>query len=85
MRNRTEREGQERQDRGMTRWNPSYGFGVVLLFVVFQAGFTVAATLLGAPVISAIGWVPIFAANLLAAAAMAGFFWLRHRGMVIEP
>ena len=27
MRNRTEQQGQERPERGVTRWNPGYGFG----------------------------------------------------------
>lgn len=53
--------------------NPSFGFGVLLLFVVFQAGFTVAAMVFAAPVLKALGWPAVLAANLLAAAVMAGY------------
>jgi hypothetical protein len=65
--------------------NPSYGFGVLLLFVVFQAGFTTAAVLVAAPVIRALGWLPILVANMLAAAAMAGYLGWRHRGLRVNP
>jgi len=64
---------------------PSLGFGVLLFFVIFQAGFTAAALVLAAPVLNAVGWVPILAANLLAASVMAVYFGWRHRDMRIEP
>lgn len=65
--------------------NPSYGFGVLLLFVVFQAGFIAAAMLTAAPVLKALGWIAILAANLLAAATMAAYLGWRHRGMRVDP
>lgn len=64
---------------------PGLGFGLLLLFIVFQAGFTVTAMVLAAPVLKALGWLAVLIANLLAASAMALYFWWRHRGMIIEP
>ncbi len=65
--------------------HPSFGFGVLLLFVVFQAGFTVAAMLFAAPVLKALGGIAVFAANLLAAFAMALYLGYRHRGLTVRP
>jgi hypothetical protein len=64
---------------------PSLGFGLLLLFVVFQAGFTVAATVFARGVIDIVGWIPIMTANLLAAATMALYLGWRHRDMSIAP
>ena len=65
--------------------NPSIGFGVLLLFVVFEAGFMVAAMVFAAPVLKALAWPAVFVANVLAAAAMAGYFWLRHPNLKGSP
>jgi hypothetical protein len=70
---------------GMAERNPSVGFGVLLLFVVFEAGFTVTAMLLAAPVLQALTWPAILVANLLAAAAMAVYFRFRHPAMRVSP
>lgn len=64
---------------------PSLGFGLLLLFVVFQAGFTVAAAVLAPQIIAIVGWIPILTANLLAAASMALYLGWRHRDMAISP
>ncbi len=65
--------------------NPSLGFGFVLLFVILEACFTVAAMIVAEPVLRALTWPAILVANLLAAAVMAGYFYLRHRSMRLEP
>jgi hypothetical protein len=65
--------------------NPRLGFGVVLLFVFFQFGFTLAAMLLAASVLQALAWPAIFVANLLAATTMALYFRHRHATMQIAP
>ena len=65
--------------------NPSFGFGVLLLFVMFQAGFTVAAMLLAAPIVGLLGWPAVLAANLIAAGAMAVYLWSRHRTLTVAP
>ncbi|MBI2218393.1 MAG: hypothetical protein HYU51_13960 [Candidatus Rokubacteria bacterium] len=64
---------------------PSLGFGLLLLFVMFQAGFTVAAVVVTPQVITIIGWIPILAANLLAASSMAAYLGWRHRDLSIAP
>ena len=70
---------------GMAERNPSIGFGVLLLFVVFEFGFTVAAMLFAEPVLKALTWPAVLVANLLAAAAMGGYFWLRHPALRVSP
>ena len=65
--------------------NPSVGFGVLLLFVVFEAGFTSVLAVFAGPALQALSSPSILAANLLAAAAMAGYFRLRHPRMQVSP
>ena len=65
--------------------NPAWGFGLVLLFVVFEFGFVAAAALLASPVLRVIPWPSVLGANLLAAAAMAAYFWRRHPHLVVSP
>jgi hypothetical protein len=65
--------------------NPSLGFGIVLLFVILEACFTVAAMIVAEPVLRALTWQAILAANFLAAAVMAGYFWLRHPTLQMRP
>jgi hypothetical protein len=62
-----------------------YGFGVLLLFAIFESGFVVACMLFAAPVLEALAWPEVVAGNLLAALAMGAVFWRRHRGLVVEP
>jgi hypothetical protein len=70
---------------GLADRNPNFGFGILLLFVVFQFGFTAAAMLFAAPVLQALTWPAILAANLLATAAMALYFHVRHPRLVVDP
>ena len=65
--------------------NPNFGFGIVLLFVVFEFGFLVVATLFEERILRVLGWFSILLGNLLAAAAMAGYFWRRHPHLEIRP
>ena len=69
----------------MAEQHPSLGFGFVLLFVILEACFTAAAMIVAAPVLRALTWPAILVANLLAAAAMAGYFWRRHPTMTMRP
>ena len=64
---------------------PHVGFGIILLFVVFEACFTMAAYLLAAPILHALTWPAVVIANLLAAAVMAGYLWWRHPALHVEP
>jgi hypothetical protein len=61
------------------------GFGVLLLFFVFEFGFVGACMLFAAPVLDALAWPAIVVGNLLAAIAMAATFWRGHRGLRIQP
>ncbi len=65
--------------------NPSVGFGVLLLFIVFEAGFTVTAMVLAAPVLHALTWPAVLVANLLAAVTMGAYFRLRHPALTVSP
>ncbi len=65
--------------------NPDLGFGIVLLFVVFEFGFVGAAFLLVEPVLQTLAWPVILFANLLAATAMAGYLWHQHPNLTIRP
>jgi hypothetical protein len=69
----------------MAERNPSLGFGFVLLFVILEACFTVAMMIVAEPVLRALTWPAILVANVLAAAVMAGYFWLRHPTMQMRP
>ena len=65
--------------------NLNLGFGILLLFVIFEFGFVGAAFIFAEPVLHALTWPAILIGNLLAAAAMAGYFWRRHPNLTIEP
>jgi hypothetical protein len=65
--------------------SPHVGFGILLLFVIFEACFTAAAYLTAAPLIHALTWPAVLVANLLAAAVMAGYLWWRHPSLQVEP
>ena len=69
----------------MAERNPNLGFGIVLLFVVFEFGFLVVATLFEERLLRAISWQAILFGNILAAVAMAGYFWRRHPNLRINP
>ncbi|HEY7364569.1 MAG TPA: hypothetical protein VIE37_10710 [Methylomirabilota bacterium] len=70
---------------GMVERNPSVGFGILLLFVIFEFGFTVTAMLFAAPILRVLTWPAVLVANLLAAAVMAGYFRLRHPRLRVSP
>lgn len=65
--------------------NPGVGFGIVLLFVVFQYGFLQVCMVLAEPVLHALAWPKVMAGNLLAALVMGVVLWRRHPRLVIEP
>ncbi len=65
--------------------DPNYGFGILLLFVIFMFGFLAAAMIFAEPVLHALAWPAILVGNVLAAAAMAAYFWRRHPDLRIFP
>jgi len=70
---------------GYAERHPSAGFGVLLLFVVFQFGFIAVATMVAEPVLHVLSAWSILIANLLAAAVMTAFLWRRHPTLRIWP
>ena len=64
---------------------PNVGFGILMLFVFFEFGFVVAAMFFAEPILRALAWPAVLVANLLAAAAMGGYFWLRHPNLRVQP
>src|SRR5574341_1641955 len=70
---------------GLAERHPSAGFGILLLFVVFEFGFIAAAMLFAAPVLRALAWPAVLVANLLAAGVMGGYFRLRHPSLSVRP
>jgi hypothetical protein len=65
--------------------NTNLGFGIVLLFVFFEAGFFVMCMAFAQPLLRALTWPAVVVGNLLAAVAMAWTFWRRHPRLVIQP
>ncbi len=64
---------------------PNLGFGVLILFVVFEFGFIIAAMAFAEPVLHALTWPAVLVGNTLAAAAMTVYLWRRHPHLQIEP
>ena len=64
---------------------PDFGFGILLLFVVFQFGFLAVSMVLAEPALHALEWPAIVGGNLLAAAAMGSTFWRRHPRLSVAP
>jgi len=64
---------------------PNVGFGILMLFVFFEFGFIVAAMFFAEPILHALAWPAVLVANILAAAAMGGYFWLRHPNLRVQP
>lgn len=65
--------------------NSNFGFGILVFFVVFEFGFLGAAFVFAEPLLHALAWPAILLGNLLAATAMAGYFWRRHPNLTIKP
>jgi hypothetical protein len=65
--------------------NLNLGFGILLLFVVFEFGFVGVAFIFAEPVLHALTWPAILVGNLMAAAVMAAYFWRRRPTLTIEP
>jgi len=65
--------------------NPNLGFGILMLFVFFECGFVVGAMFFAEPILHALAWPAVLVANMLAAAAMGGYFWVRHPNLRVQP
>jgi hypothetical protein len=65
--------------------DPNYGFGILLLLVVFEFGFIGISLAFAEAILHVLAWPTILVGNLLAAAAMAWYFWRRHPHLTIWP
>jgi len=65
--------------------DPDFGFGIVLLFVVFEFGFVLLSLAFAEPILHALAWQAVLVGNLLSAAAMAAVFRMRHPRLTIRP
>jgi len=65
--------------------NPNYGFGVVLLFALFECGFVFLSQTFAESALDALAWPAVLMGNLLAAAAMAAVLWRRHPRLAMLP
>jgi hypothetical protein len=65
--------------------NVNFGFGILLLFVIFEFGFVGLAFLFAEPILHALTWPAVLMGNLLSAAAMGIYFWRHHLNLSIEP
>ena len=62
-----------------------FGFGILLLFIIFEFGFVGAGMLFAEPILQALAWPAVLLGNLLAAGAMAVYFWRHHPKLRISP
>ena len=70
---------------GLAERNPNLGFGILLLFVILEFGFVAVAIVIAEPILGLLAWPAVLVGNVLAASAMAGYFWYRHGGITILP
>jgi hypothetical protein len=70
---------------GVAEQDPNLGFGILLLFVVFEFGFVAVNLAFAEVVLKALAWQAVLGGNLLAAASMAGYFWWRHPNLRVNP
>ena len=63
----------------------NFGFGILLLLIVFEFGFIAAAMVFAEPVLRALAWPAVLLGNLLAAGAMSVYFWRHHPKLAIAP
>jgi hypothetical protein len=65
--------------------NVHAGFGILLLFVIFEFGFVGAGLIIAEPILRALAWPSVLIGNLLAAIVIAVYFWRHHPRMKISP
>lgn len=70
---------------GLAEQNLNVGFGILLLFVVFEFGFVSATLVLAETALKALAWPAVLVGNLLAAASMGEYFRRHHPNLQIGP
>ena len=69
----------------LTERDLNFGFGILLLFVIFEFGFVAATMVFAEPILRALAGPAVLLGNLLAASAMAIYFWRHHPKLWIAP
>ena len=69
----------------LTERDLNFGFGILLLFVIFEFGFVAATMVFAEPILRTLAWPAVLAGNLLAASAMAIYFRRHHPKLWIAP
>jgi hypothetical protein len=64
--------------------NLNLGFGIVLLFVIFEFGFVGAAFIFAEPILQVLAWPAVLVGNLLGN-GHGDLFWRHHSNLTIEP
>ncbi len=65
--------------------NANYGFGVVLLSIIFLSGFLFVSLIFAAEILHALSWPAVLAGNLLALGAMSVYFRRHHPAFKMLP
>ena len=65
--------------------NPSFGFGIVLFFAIFEFGFLLVSMIFAEGVLQRLAWPAVVVGNLLAAIGMGLVLWRGHRQLAIQP
>jgi hypothetical protein len=63
----------------------NYGFGVVLLSIIFLSGFLFVSLIFAAEILHALSWPAVLAGNLLALGAMSVYFRRQHPAFKMLP
>ena len=63
----------------------NYGFGVILLSVIFLSGFLFVSLIFAAEILHALSWPAVLAGNLFALGAMSVYFRRHHPGFKMLP
>ena len=70
---------------GLAERDVNAGFGILLLFVIFEFGFVGAALVFAEPLLHALTWPSVLVGNIFATAVMAVYFRHRHAALTISP
>jgi len=65
--------------------NANYGFGVILLSVIFLSGFLFVSLIFAAEILHALSWPAVLAGNLIALGAMSVYFRRHHPAFKMLP
>jgi hypothetical protein len=63
---------------------PNLRSGILLLFVILECGFVGTAFIFAEPVLHELTWPVVLLGNLLAAAGMAVYLWIRYPNFIIN-